>query len=102
MKVATAIFFLVLLVFVQTPAGQVFKLPVLISHYLKHQKMDGISLHGFLSDHYATRHKDADLPEDEQLPFKSIVLFNIGFAILPDATKQYPSAFFLVRKKLIP
>ena len=102
MKVAAAILFWVLLVAVQTPAGQFFKLPFLVCHYMKHQLTNGVSVIDFLEDHYATGDQYANLPEDEQLPFKSIVLFNIGFAILPDAIRQNTSAFFLVRKKMIP
>ena len=83
MKKCAAIFLLVLLVSIQTPAGQVFKLPILIEHFMNHQRQDGVSLLGFLQDHYAPNHHDADLPEDEQLPFKNITFYTIGYAIVP-------------------
>ena len=82
MKSAVTIFLLVLMVSIQTPVGQLFKLPLLIEHYIKHQKQEGISLIGFLENHYASDHKDADLPEDEQLPFKNITFYSIGYAIV--------------------
>ena len=82
MKNAVSIFLLVLMVSIQTPLGQLFKLPLLIEHYIKHQKQDGISLIAFLGDHYTSDHKDADLPEDEQLPFKNILFSSIGYAII--------------------
>ena len=81
-KKGATIFLLVLLVVTQTPLGQFFRFPLLIEHYKKHQKQDGVSLIAFLEDHYITSHKDADLPEDEQLPFKNVTLNSIGYAIV--------------------
>ena len=83
MRTVAAIFFLLLLVSIQTPIGQLFKLSLLIEHFVKHQKADGISLINFLEDHYTADHNDADLPEDEELPFKSIIYYSLGYAILP-------------------
>ena len=77
-----AIFLLLLMVSIQTPIGQFLKLPLLIEHFSKHQKQDNLSFYGFLSDHYTPGHNDADLPEDEQLPFKSFVFYSIGNAIV--------------------
>ena len=82
MKNAAIIFLLVLMVSIETPFGQLFRLPILIEHYIKHQKQNGVSLIDFLVDHYSPDHNDADLPEDEQLPFKNITLSNIGYAIV--------------------
>ena len=82
MKSAVTIFLLVLLVSIQTPVGQLFKLPLLIEHYKKHQKQEGVSLFDFLKDHYTSDHSDADLPEDEQLPFKNITFNSMGYAII--------------------
>ena len=82
MKSAVTIFLVVIMVSVQTPVGQLFKLPLLIEHYKKHQKQEGVSLIDFLKDHYALDHNDADLPEDEQLPFKNITFNSIGYAIV--------------------
>lgn len=87
MRTATTIFLLVLLVSVQTPVGQLFKLPNLIEHFMKHQKQDGVSLITFLQDHYTPDHNDADLPEDEQLPFKNFTFYIIGYAIVPGVIK---------------
>ena len=82
MKKAVTIFLLALMVSIQTPLGQLLKLPLLIEHYLKHQGRENVSLIGFLKDHYAARHQDADLPEDESLPFKNITINNTGYAIV--------------------
>jgi hypothetical protein len=82
MKKAAAIFLLVLLVSIQTPIGQLFKFPLLVEHFMKHQKQQGISLLGFLEDHYATNHQDTDLPEDQELPFKNVAFYSIGYAIV--------------------
>lgn len=87
MKTAASIF-LVLLLTVQTPVGQVFKLPLLIEHFLKHQNQTGTSLIGFIIDHYSHEHTDADQSEDQQLPFKTVVLLNIGSAIVPPLVKS--------------
>jgi len=81
MKAAT-IFLLALLVSIQTPLGQLLKLPLLVEHFIKHQEQDGVSLIDFLEDHYLSDHNDADLPEDEQLPFKNITFNSIGYAIV--------------------
>ena len=81
MKAAT-IFLLALLVSIQTPFGQLLKLPLLVEHFIKHQEQDGVSLIDFLEDHYLSDHNDADLPEDEQLPFKNITFNSIGYAIV--------------------
>ena len=101
MKKAVAIFLLVLMVSIQTPFGQLFKLPLLVEHYLKHQKQDGISLINFLEDHYVSDHWDADLPEDEQLPFKNTMLYSIGYAILAPIVQANVLAPLLTEKKVV-
>lgn len=83
MKIFVTIFLLALMVSIQTPVGQLLKLPVLIEHFIKHQKKDGVSLFAFLGDHYSSVHKDANLPEHEQLPFKNITFCAIGYEIVP-------------------
>ena len=88
MRTPVTIFLLVLMVSIQTPVGQFFKLPFLIEHFIKHQKQDGVSLFGFLQDHYSPDHNDADVPEDEQLPFKNITFYSIGYAIVPGVIKS--------------
>ena len=87
MKTAASIL-LVVLLSVQTPLGQVLKLPLLIEHYLKHQKQTGVSLLGFIADHYSHEHQDADRSEDQQLPFKTVLLLNMGSAIVPPLIKS--------------
>ena len=83
MKIPVTIFLLALMALVQTPAGQLLKLPLLVEHFMKHQRQDGVSLLDFLNDHYSPGHKDADLPEDEQLPFKSITFSTVICAVVP-------------------
>ena len=83
MKFLTTIFLLVLLVSIQTPIGQLFKLPLLIEHFIKHQKQDGVSLFSFLEDHYVLVHNDADRQEDERLPFKNISFYSISYEVVP-------------------
>ncbi len=77
---------------VQSPLGQVFKLPILVQHYLKHQQQEGMSLLGFVNEHYASTHTDEDQQEDQQLPFKAIVSCNLGFATI---TSSYIADFSL-------
>ena len=101
MRTAAAIFFFVLLVSTQTPVGQLFKLPLLIEHFVKHQKQEGVSILAFLADHYSSNHKDADLPEDEQLPFKSITFYPVGNAIVPGTVKAIVTLPLPVDKQVI-
>lgn len=101
MRTSVTIFFLVLMVFIQTPAGQLLKLPILIEHFMKHQTEDGVSLTGFLQDHYSPGHNDADIPEDEQLPFKNITFYSIGYALIPTVIKTIASNKLPADKKLI-
>lgn len=82
MRTFTVISLLVLMVSIQTPVGQLFKLPLLIEHFIEHQKQEGLSLFAFLYEHYSKVHNDADLP-DGQLPFKNITFYTIGYAIVP-------------------
>lgn len=78
----TATFILILMVSIQTPLGQLFKLPLLVEHFQKHQRQEGISLFHFLEEHYVSDHQDSDLPEDEQLPFKNVTFISIGHALV--------------------
>ncbi len=75
------------MVSIQTPVGQVFRIPLLIEHLLKHRQQNNISLLDFLNEHYSVDHADADLPEDEQLPFKTMIPYYIGFAIVANTIK---------------
>ena len=87
MKSFAAIFLLSLSTFTQTPLGQLLKLPVLIEHFYKHQRNDRVSLWEFLNDHYSKEHNDGDRSEDEQLPFKTVVVQAVGVAIVPGIVK---------------
>ena len=101
MKKAAIIFIMVLIVSIQTPLGQLFKLPLLVEHYIKHQKQNGVSLFSFLADHYSTDHKDGDLPEDEQLPFKNITFYSIGYAIVTPVIQANVLAPLPAEKKVM-
>lgn len=87
MKNTATVILLLLLVSIQTPVGQLFKLPLLVEHFIKHQEQEGASFIGFLDEHYLSSHEDADRPEDEQLPFKSLAYYSIGSAIVPELGK---------------
>lgn len=101
LRKATTIFLLVLMVSIQTPFGQLSKLPLLIEHYIKHQKQNGVSLIDFLEEHYAAKHKDADWPEDEQLPFKNITCYNTGYAIVTPLVQANEVALLSIEKKFV-
>ena len=91
---------LVLLLSAQTPIGQVFKLPFLVEHFIKHQKQTGTSLISFIIDHYSHTHHDADQSEDQQLPFKTVILLNMASAIVPALIKPDFGVDFKYPQKL--
>jgi hypothetical protein len=78
---------------VLTEFYELFRLPLLIEHFLEHQEQEGkLSLIDFLHLHYSTEHKNVDSTEHNQLPFKNhqdgfqhpplnIVFFTEEFAI---------------------
>jgi hypothetical protein len=101
MRTTVAILLLVLLTLTQTPLGQLLKLSLLIERFYKHKKQDGVSLLEFLKDHYAKEHNDADQKEDEQLPFKTVLVQNIGFALVPGFVQTGFSLSFDGPKKVI-
>jgi hypothetical protein len=82
MKTAASILLIVFLS-AQTPLGQVFKLPKLIEHFFQHQQQTGTSIISFIIDHYSHEHNDADQSEDQQLPFKTVILCSMGSAVIP-------------------
>src|SRR5690242_1084004 len=100
MKSVVTIFLLVPMVLVQTPVGQFLKLPMLIEHFMNHQRRDNVSLIGFLEDHYSPDHADADLPEDQELPFRSITFYSMGYAIVPGIIKPSVSVTLYADKKV--
>ncbi len=80
MRKFLAIFFLTLFTVNSTEAGQLLKLPFLITHFNEHLR-DGRShsLYDFLAEHYSGNHEnDKDSDEDKQLPFKSISTVSFG------------------------
>src|SRR5687767_12225223 len=80
MRKIAAIFFLVLFTASTTEAGQLLKVPLLITHFLEHLR-DGRShsLVDFLKEHYGNDHaQDEDSTEDEKLPFKSALQSNFS------------------------
>lgn len=81
-KKVIAIIFLGLMVALQTPVGQLLKVPLLVEHFIKHSKKESHSLLAFLEEHYSPGHNDADKEEDEQLPFKNFVIYSIGISIV--------------------
>ena len=87
MKAAASIL-LVVFLSAQTPLGQILKLPLLIEHFYEHKQQSDVSLIIFIIDHYSHEHHDADKSEDQQLPFKTVVLCNIGSAIVPAAIRS--------------
>ena len=101
MKKGGGILLLILMVSTQTPVGQLFKLPALVQHFTKHQALDGVSFLDFLAEHYATEHEDADQQEDEKLPFKNILLFNIGYAVVASALQANVFDPLRTEKKII-
>ena len=101
MKSALSISLLILLVSIQTPLGQLLKLPLLVEHFIRHQNKEGTSFFGFLQSHYSGNHKDADLPEDEQLPFKTICLYSIDYAVIPASNPAGISHVLNAIKKII-
>jgi hypothetical protein len=87
MMKSTATLLLIVLIITQTPAGQLLRLPLLIEHFCKHNKHDGVSMLKFLKDHYTAEDNDADRSEDKQLPFKTMIMQSVGFALLPNALR---------------
>jgi len=73
MKKAAAIFLFILYLFGSTEAYQLLKLPMLVQHYIKHEKeQPGISLLAFLKMHYSKNILiDDDWQQDMKLPFKT-------------------------------
>ncbi len=65
-----------------TPLAELLKVPALISHFIKHQANTGINLQEFLTEHYNPDHNDQDIPEDNNLPFKNVIVVSMA-ATLP-------------------
>lgn len=75
MKKAVTIVLLAIYIFGNTQAGQLLKLPLLVTHYVQHKAENPqISFLAFLKIHYVDPQPyDADYQQDMQLPFKTPV-----------------------------
>src|SRR5690348_13094908 len=87
MRNMISILLMLFLLSVLTPAGQLLKIPMLVTHFVKHQKQEGCSFFAFLQDHYSADHNDGDRQDDEQLPFRNMDYYAIGYAVLPGVIK---------------
>lgn len=85
---------------IQTPAGQLLKLPQLIGHFISHQQKEVIAFTEFLMEHYSPDHDDADLEEDDKLPFKSMQVFSMGYAVIPEILKPHSIQPLYVENKI--
>jgi hypothetical protein len=79
---------------VYTPVSELFKLPVLITHFAEHRTEDqNISFLRFLQLHYFNGSpKDADYDRDMQLPFKNgeYTLVSFSAIFIPVMEKAVP------------
>ncbi|MDV4111496.1 hypothetical protein CMT20_06715 [Elizabethkingia anophelis] len=68
-----------------TELYQLFKMPLLIEHYIQHKSLNSeMSLTAFLKTHYDHPVKDSDHDQDQRLPFVSHVsLLSVVFTINP-------------------
>jgi hypothetical protein len=100
-KKCIAIFFTAVFILGTTEAHQLFRLPLLVSHYITHTQEDkSISVLQFLSMHYSGEIVyDADYEQDMQLPFKQTsdaFLFFVAFAAMAlPLTLQFKQPQFL-------
>jgi hypothetical protein len=72
MKNGIAYFLLGLYLCVSTEAYQLLKVPLLITHFIKHYQLEpDTTLKGFLAEHYSSETVyDEDWQQDMELPFK--------------------------------
>lgn len=73
MKAGISKFLIIIYLFSATEFSQLLKLPVLVSHFIEHQKLDPLmDFSEFLYHHYAIDHADdGDAATDNKLPFKT-------------------------------
>lgn len=87
MKEKAAILLMAIYFFGATNACQLLKLPLLVTHYIKHkQESPYITLGSFFKMHYVDKQPfDADYAQDMQLPFKSTpdVIFHPTPSLVP-------------------
>lgn len=79
-----SILIFIVMVLVQTPVSQLFKITELIEHYAEHRNLDEhMSFSDFLAMHYS--HSDVQYPDhdrDMQLPFKQYNCASLIFTFL--------------------
>lgn len=91
MRKMIAIFFLSVYLTAFTPFKEVWKLPVLIEHFMEHRAQDpSISVLAFLDMHYmhGSPH-DADYDRDMQLPFKMIAHTSLITFVIPSVSTHF-------------
>lgn len=103
MKRVIAIFFLMTYLFGGTDASQVVKLPLLVSHYIKHKKENpSTTVASFLILHYVGPQPiDSDYQQDMQLPFKTCLDVSVVYSptILPEVPQLAVNSQEVVRIK---
>jgi hypothetical protein len=89
-KKPLAIVLTAIYLFGATDASQLLKLPLLVSHYIKHKKENPYTTLGsFFKMHYVDPQPyDADYTQDMQLPFKTLP--NAFFRYTPTVLSQAP------------
>lgn len=101
LKHVAVILLLLLVLSVQTPFGQLLKLPLLVEHFIKHRHQNGLSVIAFLQQHYASDHRDADWPEDAKLPFKNITFNTVVYTVNPSVIQSNQFISFHHKEKIL-
>ena len=92
-KISSA-FLLVLLTLSGPVVPEILKLPKLISHFHKHNKVESVRLVDFLINHYAHEHgTDSDAAEDRELPFLSGNMISLVPCSTPPTQVILPALF---------
>lgn len=96
LRISSILIFAVM-VLVQTPVSQLFKISELFEHYTEHKHLDEhISFSDFLAMHYS--HSDVQYPDndrDMQLPFKQYNCSSLVFTFSPPAVFALTDKMFL-------
>lgn len=101
MKKAAAICLLTFYLFSTTELGQLFKIPLLVQHYLEHKASSNLTIIEFMTIHYANDNvRDADYDKDMKLPFKTHEnCANIISAFISQSFLQINKPFYFHLKK---
>lgn len=105
MKKMMSIFFLSVYLTAFTSLKEVWKLPVLIEHFMEHRAQDpSISFLAFLDMHYmhGSPH-DADYDRDMQLPFKMVSHISLITFVIPSSTIHFQTVptFYCKKEKTL-